>query len=125
MKIVERNSGKKIGFELNGTTLQFADGALALDLARYQQDDAVTRDIMVEGDGFLTMGRGRYYAAQVEIPARQYEETAAPNSEMSGTAEDEAGGESMSRETVIRTAVPLNTDDVILYLFAIDGITIR
>lgn len=120
MKIVEMNEGKKIDYELNGTTLDFANGALALNLARYQQDDAVTRDIMVDADGYLTTGRGRYYAAQVEIPARDYAEEPAP--EMEGAdalaEQGETGG-------VDRIPLPLNTDDVTLYLFAIDGITIH
>lgn len=115
MKIVEMNEGKKIDYELNGTTLDFANGALALNLARYQQDDAVIRDIMVDADGYLTTGRGRYYAAQVEIPARAYaEEPAAEN--------DAAPAEQGS---TARTPLPLNTDDVVLRLFAVDGITIH
>ena len=44
MKIIEKNEGKKINYNLTGTKLDFADGALTLDLARYQQDDPVTRD---------------------------------------------------------------------------------
>lgn len=74
MKIIEKNEGKKINYNLTGTKLDFADGALTLDLARYQQDDTVTRDIMVDSEGYLTTGRGLYYAAQVEIPARKYTE---------------------------------------------------
>ena len=38
MKIIEKNEGKKINYNLTGTKLDFADGALTLDLARYQQD---------------------------------------------------------------------------------------
>lgn len=48
MKIIEKNAGQKIDYELNGTKLSFADGALTLDLARRQRDNAVTLDIMVE-----------------------------------------------------------------------------
>ena len=118
MNIVEMNEGKKISYNLTGTTLDFADGALALNLARYQQDEAVTRDIMVDADGYLTTGRGRYYAAQVEIPAREYAEveTQAEDGDTAGQSE---GG------SVTRTPLPLDTDDVTLYLFAIDGITIH
>lgn len=125
MKIIDKNAGKKIGYSLTGTKLELADGALTLDLARYQQDDIVTRDIMVDSDGFLTTGRGRYYVAQVEIPAKQYTETVLPAEETASAAEGETGGESMNRERIVRTAEPLNTDDVALYLFAIDGIMIR
>lgn len=121
MKIVEKNEGRKIDYELNGTKLEFADGALTIDLARYQKDDPVTRDIMVDSDGYLMMGRGRYYVAQVEIPAREYEETEAPATMAEDTGEN--GG--MNQSGVIRTPLPLNTDDVTLYLFAIDGIIIH
>ena len=122
MKIIEKNEGKKINYNLTGTKLDFADGALTLDLARYQQDDPVTRDIMVDSEGYLTTGRGLYYAAQVEIPARKYTETVTPAEETDAQAEGGENTEGMSRETVTRTPEPLDTDDVTLYLFAIDGI---
>lgn len=115
MKIVERNAGQKIEYELRGTRLSFADGELTIDLARYQQDDPVTRDIMVDSEGYLTNGRGRYYVAQVEIPAKEYEEI---------PVEDGESGDEMDGGTE-RRALPLNTDDVTLYLFSIEGILIR
>ena len=125
MKVVELNEGRKIEYELNGTKLDFADGALTLDLARYQQDDPVTRDIMVDSEGYLTTGRGLYYAAQVEIPARKYTETVTTAQETDAQAEGGENTEGMSRETVTRTPEPLDTEDVTLYLFAIDGIMIH
>ena len=88
MKIIEKNEGKKINYNLTGTKLDFADGALTLDLARYQQDDTVTRDIMVDSEGYLTTGRGLYYAAQVEIPARKYTETVTTAQETDAQAEN-------------------------------------
>lgn len=115
MKIVERNAGQKIDYELRGTRLSFADGELTIDLARYQQDDPVTRDIMVDSEGYLTNGRGRYYVAQVEIPAKEYEEIPVEDGESGG--EMDGGTE--------RRALPLNTDDVTLYLFSIEGILIH
>ena len=115
MKIVERNAGQKIDYELRGTRLSFADGELTIDLARYQQDDPVTRDIMVDSEGYLTNGRGRYYVAQVEIPAKEYEEI---------PVEDGESGDEMDGGTE-RRVLPLNTDDVTLYLFSIEGILIR
>lgn len=125
MKIIEKNEGKKINCNLTGTKLDFADGALTLDLARYQQDDPVTRDIMVDSEGYLTTGRGLYYAAQVEIPARKYTETVTTAQETDAQAEGGENTEGMSRETVTRTPEPLDTEDVSLYLFAIDGIMIH
>lgn len=105
MKVIEKNSGKKIAYELTGTKLDFADGALRLDLARYQRDSVVTKDIMVDSEGCLTTGHGQYYAAQVEIPAMEYDEQIIPAEEPTGESND-ADSESESgtggtRETVI------------------------
>lgn len=122
---VYKVKGVDINYNLTGTKLDFADGALTLDLARYQQDDTVTRDIMVDSEGYLTTGRGLYYAAQVEIPARKYTETVTTAQETDAQAENGENTEGMSRETVTRTPEPLDTEDVTLYLFAIDGIMIH
>ena len=128
MQIIEKNAGKKIDYELNGSKLSFADGALTLDLARRQRDSTVTLDIMVDSEGNLTTGRGLYYAAQVEIPPTEYDEkiipAAEPVEQEDGEDENVPGGMGGNRETVERTPRPLNTDDVTLYLFAIDGIVI-
>lgn len=128
MQIIEKNTGKKIDYELNGSKLSFADGALTLDLARRQRDSTVTLDIMVDSEGSLTTGRGIYYAAQVEIPPTEYDEKIIPAPEPAeqedGEDENAHGGMSENRETVERTPRPLNTGNVILYLFAIDGIVI-
>lgn len=127
MKIIEMNLGAKIGYELTGTKLSFADGALALDLARYQRDSTVTKDIMVDSEGNLTTGRGLYYAAQVEIPPTAYDEKIIPALEPAEPedGENDAHGDmDGSREQVKRTPRPLDTDSVTLKLFAIDGIVI-
>jgi len=118
MQIVEKNEGTKIDYNLRGTKLSFADGEITLNLARYQRDDEVTKDIMVDADGYLTTGKGRYYVAQVEIPAKEYDEEVT-------TATEEQDGEEVEREVVNRTPKPLDTDKVTLYLFSIDGITIN
>lgn len=122
MKIVEKNEGNKIAYNLDGTRLDFADGALTIDLARYQKDEPVTRDIMVDNEGYLVMGRGRYYVAQVEIPAKEYKETEIP-APVAEEGEEATGGMS-NMPGIERTPLPLNTDNVTLYLFAIDGIYI-
>lgn len=121
MKIVEKNEGRKIAYNLDGTKLEFADGALTIDLARYQKDEPVTRDIMVDNEGYLVMGRGRYYVAQVEIPAKEYLETEIP-APMAEEGEASSGMNNMP--SIERTPLPLDTDNVTLYLFAIDGIYI-
>ena len=122
MKIVEKNEGSKIAYNLDGTRLDFADGALTIDLARYQKDEPVKRDIMVDNEGYLVMGRGRYYVAQVEIPAKEYKETEIP-APVAEEGEEATGGMN-NMPGIERTPLPLNTDNVTLYLFAIDGIYI-
>lgn len=124
MKIIEKNEGKKIDYSLTGTMLEFADGALTLNLARYQQDTTTTRDIMVDNDGYLTTGRGRYYAAQVEIPAAEYKETVVEREDAAEQGDTGEGG-SMNRDTIIRERLPLDTEKVTLYLFSIEGIIIH
>ena len=51
----------------------------------------------------MTTGRGLYYAAQVEIPARKYTETVTTAQETDAQAENGENTEGMSRETVTRT----------------------
>ena len=115
MIIIEKNAGQKIGYELDGTVLSFADGELAINLARYQQDERITKDIMVDSEGYLTMGHGRYYVAQVEIPEKEYE---CIESEME--TDDNEGHASVMYEPL-----PLDVDKVTLYLFSIEGILIK
>ncbi len=117
MQIVEMNEGTKIDFNLRAKKLSFADGEITIDLQRYQRDETTVKDIMVDSDGYLTMGKGRYYVAQVEIPAREYDEE-------TETVTEEVDGEETEREVTTRTPKELDTDKVVLYLFSIDGITI-
>lgn len=119
MIIVEKNAGQKIDYELNGTKLSFADDELVINMARYQRDYAVTKDIMLDSEGYLVMGRGDAYIAQVEIPEIEYEETTET------ITETDDGGNEVEREVVTRTALPLDTDKVTLYLFSIEGLIIQ
>lgn len=110
MKVVEKNTGRKIDYELRGYKLSFADDELVIRLDRYQRDEDVTLDIMADNQGFLVFGNGRFYVAQVEIPAKQYEEV------IEGEGEE---------QEIHYVPIPLNTDDVTLYLFSIEGILIN
>lgn len=123
MNIIEMNDGRKVDYALRKTKLTFADGALTIDLARYQRDYTVTKDIMADGDGNLLVGaNGRYYVAQVEIPPIEYEETVV-EAEPMPAAESEGDG-TETRTTVERTAKPLNTDEVTLRLWSVAGFDI-
>lgn len=74
IKVIEKNAGKKIGYELDGSTLWIGD-AIAMKLHRLQTDDTVKKDICADADGNLVIGLGTNYVAQVEIPPREYEYT--------------------------------------------------
>lgn len=118
MRIKEMNKGTKIAYKQNGTKLDFADGALALDLARWQEDDPVTVDIKATRKGNLTTGKGSYYVAQVDVPAREYTEPQETESTAEGGGTDgSSGGE--------RQPLPLDMEKVVLHLFSINGIYIR
>lgn len=122
MKIVEMNAGTKVDYELNGYKLTFND-ELTIRLDKYQRDYEVVKDIMADNEGFLVIGDGRFYVAQVVIPETQYDETV----EMVEKTEiDPESGEEVTKEVeeVTRTKIALNTDDVELRLFSIDGMNI-
>lgn len=72
LKVVEKNEGKKIGYELDGSTLWIGD-AIAMKLQRLQTDDIVKKDICADKDGNLVFGLGENYVAQVEIPPKEYD----------------------------------------------------
>ena len=87
LKVVEKNEGKKIGYELDGSTLWIGD-AIAMKLQRLQTDDAVRKDVCADSDGNLVIGLGENYVAQIEIPPREYEYIAGePDSEGKPTTE--------------------------------------
>jgi len=122
MKIVEMNAGTKVDYELNGYKLTFND-ELTIRLDKYQRDYEVVKDIMADNEGFLVIGDGRFYVAQVVIPETQYDETV----EMVEKTEiDPESGEEVTKEVeeITRTKIALNTDDVELRLFSIDGMNI-
>lgn len=119
MIIVEKNAGAKIDYELNGTKLSFADDELVINMARYQRDYAVTKDIMLDSEGYLIMGKGEAYIAQIEIPEIEYEEITETVTEL-----DEEENE-VEREVTERRPLPLDTEKVTLYLFSIEGLIIQ
>jgi hypothetical protein len=103
MIIVEKNKGTKIEYEVSETKITFAD-ELTLNLQKYQKDDPEHKDICFDADGDLVVGtkEGRYYVAEIDIPAIDYEEQG---------EDDDAG----------LVAKPLDMDKVVLTLWSIDG----
>jgi len=72
IEVIEKNTGKKISYEMDGNTLWIGD-AIAMKLQRLQTDDVVKKDICADKDGNLVFGLGENYVAQVEIPPREYD----------------------------------------------------
>ena len=125
MNVIEMNDGRNVDYALRKTKLTFAEGALTIDLARYQRDYTVTKDIMADGDGNLLVGaNGRYYVAQVEIPPIEYEETVVEAEPMPAAEGEDQDGGTETRTTVERTAKPLDTDEVTLRLWSVAGFDI-
>ena len=79
-------------------------------------------DICADDDSNLVIGvgAGRYYVAQVDIPAITYIETVVEPEETGDTpAED---GDNMGRSNIEREAQPLNMADVVLTLWSVDDL---
>lgn len=107
MIIVEKNEGTKIGYEVSGTKITFAD-ELMLNLAKLQKDEPEHKDICLDDDGDLVIGTasGKWYVAEVDIPAREY---------------DEQEYEILDGEKGFKmVALPLDMDKVVLTLWSID-----
>lgn len=75
MIIIAANTGEKIPYTINGTSVTFDDN-LTLNLAKREQDWEVHIDICYDGDRELVIGAaaGRAYVAQIDIPERKHDE---------------------------------------------------
>mgnify|MGYP001850599584 CR=1 FL=1 len=95
--VVEINEGTKISWAQNAAKLTFGDDELMVNAEKYQRDWPVHLDICGDSDGNLVIGTGtgRYYVAQVDIPAKSYTES---------------------------QPIPLEMSDVTLTLWAMDGL---
>ncbi len=116
MNIIEKSAGAKIGYSLTDKKLTIG-GALMLALDRYQKDWPIHIDVMADADGNLLLGSGRFYVAEVDIPAREYDETEADNPNPSPSGESDG-------KTIVRTPKDLDTEKVTLTLWSIDGLNL-
>ncbi len=138
MNVIELNEGRKVEYELRGTKLDFADGTLTMNLAKYQRDYPVTKTITGDAEGNLLIdgSESRFYVAEVEIPAIEYEDLEVEGEAENATAtaavedaekteEETTQAEDTAHKTHIeRKAKPLNTDDVTLRLWSIEDFDI-
>jgi hypothetical protein len=106
MIVIEKNAGEKIPYTVNGTKICF-DDMLTMKCEKYQKDWPVHKDICMDTDGDLTMGTGDglYYVAEVDIPAKEYQE-------QEPASDDE--------EPAAPVALPLDMDKVTLTLWALE-----
>ncbi|MDY4893917.1 MAG: hypothetical protein SO130_11015 [Agathobacter sp.] len=113
MNVVEVTSGNKIPYSTSKNKITF-DDELMLNVEKLERDFDVTVDICIDEYGMLTAGRlGLKYAAQIEIPARKYDEETIDNPDYDPENE-------MSQKTILkRTPVPFSMSNVTLKLYAI------
>lgn len=111
IKVIEKNAGEKIDYELTGNTLWIHD-AVALKLNKLQTDDVVKKDICADGQGNLVFGLGENYVAQVEIPPREYEYI-------------EGEPDSEGKPTVERVAKDFDISKCVLTLWSVEEVYIN
>lgn len=101
MRIIEKNAGPKLPYEVSGTKLCFDDD-LTVNLSKRQEDEPVHLDICTDWRGQLVLGtaNGRAFVAEIDIPAREYR---------TAGAEEEAA-----------EPLPLDMNDVTLTLWAVE-----
>ena len=123
VRVIEKNEGRKVEWKQSTTKLTFGDDELMVNVAKYQKDWPVQLDICGDRDGNLVLGvgEGRYYVAQVDIPATKYTEPQPIEpDEADAEAENETGG--MRQQFTPAEAIPLEMSDVTLTLWAINGL---
>ena len=112
MKVINVNEGPKMEYSTYKNKITFAD-ELTVNLEKCERDYPVCIDICIDKFGMVTTGLGMKYAAQIEIPERQYTEEVIENPDY-----DEE--DPQSRETTIkRDPVPFSMENVTLKLYAI------
>lgn len=112
MNVIDVNEGTKIVYVVDGNKITFAD-ELMLNLEKLERDFDVSIDICIDKYGMITTGLGVKYAAQIEIPARQYTEASESNPDYDEN--DEASQEF----AIVQEAAAFNMDNVTLKLYAI------
>lgn len=75
--VVEQNEGEKIPFSVSGNKVTFGDDELTINLEKLERDDENHIDICRDKYGNLVTGvipgLAESYAAQIDIPPRDYD----------------------------------------------------
>ena len=121
VKVVEKNPGTKIAYEQDNTKIIFGDDELMVNAAKYQRDWPVQIDICADGNQNLVVGvgTGRYYMAQLDIPATEYTET-----EVEKEVTETVDGEEITKTITVteKTAKPLDMSKAVLTLWSLDDL---
>lgn len=122
MKVINANEGPKIPYDVSGNKITF-DDEIMLNLEKKEADADVHIDISTDDFGGLITGIGRDYVAQIDIPARAYEEIPVEAEEMPESHAEgdsgESGGMGASGSRIDRIPIPFSMDNVTLTLFAL------
>ena len=73
MIVENKNMGTKVEYTVQGTVISFNE-EITLDLAKYERDFPVHLDLSKNEHDMLILGVKRQYVAEIDIPARVYEE---------------------------------------------------
>lgn len=124
IKVVEKNPGEKIAYEQSDTKIFFGDDELMVNAAKYQKDWPVQVDICADENRNLVIGVGigRYYVAQVDIPATEYKEIEVEAEETTDTESAEKPQTATKKQLV---AQPLDMAKVVLTLWSIDDLKVN
>lgn len=121
VQVLEKNEGTKIAFSQKDVKLIFGDDDLAIRCDTRQRDYPVHVDVCADDDGNLILGTGRYYVAQVDIPAAEYVETEPDASEVEAVAEIDTDEERMNgTPSVQRERQPIDMSTVVVTLWSVD-----
>lgn len=126
VKVIEKNEGRKIDWRQSAAKLTFGDDELTVNVAKYQKDWPVQLDICGDQDGNLVLGagEGRYYVAQVDIPATKYTgpQPIEPDEAQADSEAGSNGGGGTQQQFTPAEPIPLEMPDVTLTLWALDGL---
>lgn len=114
------SEGDHIAYTTTEKAIIFGDEDLSINIKNRERDDKVLVDVCFNKDGELETGvsAGFAYVAQVEIPAREYNEVEVANPAYveGATAED---GVAVSATLIEKTPVAFDIDKCTIRLWAI------
>ena len=112
MNVIKVTEGEYIDYSVSKTKITFED-ELTLNVQKLERDFDVTVDICIDKYGMIVTGLGVKYAAQIEVPARQYVDKEVQNP-------DYDPEDPQSKETIIeKEPVPFSMENVTLKLYGI------